>query len=156
MTGIGAGIGPGTHGQGTSSVRRRAMITGGIGGALALLTGCGGRPITDVNDELRARPHITQAKLGFGGGLGLADTIQGRLRFDLTGDELIRELDGAWRLVTEFVHDYDEGSPLRRVQVNVNGADGSLIGPESLLPGPERKPGRVINFTLFYERYGMT
>ena len=137
-------------------MRRRTMITGGVGGALALLTGCSSRTITDVTEELGTRPHVTHADLGFGGGMGLANTISGKLDYDVSGDELLKELDLAWRIVTEFVHEHDDGSPLRRIQVGVVGSDGEVIGPENLLPGLERKPGRVINFTLFSERSGLT
>lgn len=136
-------------------MRRRTMITGGVGGALALLTGCGRRSIEDVNRELRSHPHVTRADLSLGGGAGLADTIDGHLDFDLDGEAFLRALDAEWRHVTQYIFDHDDGSPLRQITVGSKDATGTEFGPEKLLPGPPPEVGKVITFGQFYDRYGL-
>ena len=136
-------------------MKRRILLTGALGGALTILAGCGKRSIYDVNDELVARPHITEARLVLTGGLGLRDGIAGHLTFDVDGDAFMRALDSAWRVVTEFIFELDEGKDRRIIQVAARRADGTDIDPGKLLGGRFAEPAVTASFEPFYERYGL-
>ena len=103
-------------------------MAGGLSGLVAALAGCGRLGPSEkerLNSEVEAVSGVTSSDIGRTGGGGLRTGLSGDIHFDAGEDELLDALDPAWRVVTEYVFEMDEGEGNREVHVTANGSDGS-------------------------------
>ncbi|HIY24338.1 hypothetical protein M4D54_07065 [Brachybacterium sp. p3-SID1565] len=134
-------------------------MAGGLSGLVAALAGCGRLGPSEkerLNSEVEAVSGVTSSDIGRTGGGGLRTGLSGDIHFDAGEDELLDALDPAWRVVTEYVFEMDEGEGNREVHVTANGSDGSTLAPKALL-GPEYADQvERVTFGHFFEHYGLS
>ncbi|HIY24440.1 MAG TPA: hypothetical protein H9837_09090 [Candidatus Brachybacterium merdigallinarum] len=135
-------------------VDRRQMLAAGAVGGLVLLSGCGLLDRSpDPVAEIESAPRVLGASLSIGPGGGLGYRIDGKIAFDVSGDELFAAFDEAWRLGAEAIRDrFDENYQPEIGAVTAFTVDARM-GLHDLL-GIEQDAS--MSMTDFYERYGIS
>ena len=133
-------------------MRRRGLLSGAMAAGAMMLSGCGPMSLeSKVNRAAEKVDGVDSSELSVGTGGTLGAQISGEVRCAVGEAELEAVFDETWKAVVMLLHEGEDGA--RKVQgVRAISDDGTIIGPEALLPEGH---GGYVAIHDFFERYGL-